>query len=69
MVVTRNDDPKEIGMSLTDKFKDKAQELEGKGKQSVGGATGNRDLQAEGIKDEKAGQLKGVGEKVKDVFK
>ena len=56
-------------MSLTDKFMDKAQELKGKGKQSVGGATGDRDLQAEGIKDEKAGQLKGVGEKVKDVFK
>ena len=56
-------------MSFTDKMKDKAQELEGQGKQAVGGATGDRDLQAEGVKDEKAGELKGVGEKVKDVFK
>jgi uncharacterized protein YjbJ (UPF0337 family) len=51
-------------VSITDKLKDQAQELEG-----VGGATGDRDLQAEGIKDEKSGQVKQVGEKVKDVFK
>ena len=56
-------------MSITDKLKDQAQELEGKAKQSIGGATGDRDLQAEGFKDEKAGQVKQVGEKVKDVFK
>ena len=56
-------------MSFTDKIKDKAQELEGEGKQAVGNATGNDDLKAEGVKDEKAGELKGVGEKVKDVFK
>jgi uncharacterized protein YjbJ (UPF0337 family) len=56
-------------MSLTDKLKDTAQELEGKAKQTVGGATGDRKLQAEGVKDEKSGQVKQVGEKVKDVFK
>jgi uncharacterized protein YjbJ (UPF0337 family) len=56
-------------MSLTDKLKDKGQELEGKAKQAVGGATGDRDLQAEGVKDEKSGQVKQVGEKIKDVFK
>ena len=56
-------------MSLTDKMKNKAQELEGKAKQAAGGATGDRGLQAEGIKDEKSGQAKQVGEKVKDVFK
>jgi uncharacterized protein YjbJ (UPF0337 family) len=55
-------------MSVSDKLKDKAQEVEGKAKQAAGGATGNRDLQAEGYKDEKAGQVKQVGEKVKDVF-
>ena len=53
-------------MSLTDKIKDKAQELEGKGKQAVGGATGDRSMQSEGVKDEKAGQVKQVGEKVSD---
>ncbi len=56
-------------MSLTDKVKDKAQELEGKGKQKVGEATDDRSMQAEGVKDEKSGQVKQVGEKVKDVFK
>ena len=55
-------------MSMTDKLKDKAQELEGKAKQTAGGATGDRDLQAEGVKDEKSGELKQAGEKVKDVF-
>lgn len=55
-------------MSATDKIKNKAEELTGKGKQEVGGATGDRDLQAEGLKDEKTGQVKQVGEKVKDVF-
>ena len=56
-------------MSALDKAKDKVQEVVGKGKQAVGGATGDDSLKAEGVKDEKAGQVKGVGEKVKDVFK
>ncbi|MCW2600961.1 MAG: putative CsbD stress protein [Frankiales bacterium] len=56
-------------MSTTDKLKDKAQELKGKTEQTAGSATGDRDLQAEGVKDEKAGQVKQVGEKVKDVFR
>ena len=55
-------------MSAIDKAKDKAQEVAGKGKQAVGGATSNDGLKAEGVKDEKAGQIKGVGDKVKDVF-
>jgi uncharacterized protein YjbJ (UPF0337 family) len=56
-------------MSGTDKMKDKAQELAGRGKEAVGDATDNRDLQAEGQKDQAAGNLKQAGEKVKDVFK
>lgn len=56
-------------MSAMDKLKNKAEELQGQGKQTVGDATGNQDLQAEGVADEKSGQLKDVGEKVKDVFK
>lgn len=56
-------------MSGTDKMKNKAQELAGQGKQAVGDATDNEDLQAEGKKDEVAGNLKQAGEKVKDVFK
>jgi len=56
-------------MSDTDKMKDKAQELAGRGKEAVGDATDNRDLQAEGRKDQAAGNLKQAGEKVKDAFK
>ncbi|MCW2668349.1 MAG: CsbD-like [Frankiales bacterium] len=56
-------------MSISDKLKHAAQEMEGKGKQAVGGATGDRETQAEGVKDEKMGQLKGAGDKLKDVAK
>ena len=56
-------------MSGMDKMKNKAQELSGEGKEAVGDATDNRDLQAEGQKDQAAGNLKQAGEKVKDVFK
>jgi len=56
-------------MSGMDKVKNKAQELSGQGKEAVGDATDNRDLQAEGKNDQAAGGLKQAGEKVKDVFK
>jgi uncharacterized protein YjbJ (UPF0337 family) len=56
-------------MSGMDKMKNKAEELGGKGKESVGEATGDRDLQAEGQADQASGNLKQAGEKVKDVFK
>ena len=56
-------------MSGMDKMKNKAQELAGEGKEALGDATDNRDLQAEGEKDQAAGNLKQAGEKVKDVFK
>ena len=56
-------------MSGMDKMKNKAQELAGEGKEAVGDATDNRDLEAEGKKDQAAGNLKQAGEKVKDVFK
>jgi uncharacterized protein YjbJ (UPF0337 family) len=56
-------------MSGVDKMKNKAQELSGEGKESLGEATDNRDLQAEGSKDKVSGNLKQAGEKVKDAFK
>jgi uncharacterized protein YjbJ (UPF0337 family) len=56
-------------VSDTDKLKNKVQELSGKGKEELGEATDNRDLQAEGTKDKMAGNLKQAGEKVKDAFK
>jgi uncharacterized protein YjbJ (UPF0337 family) len=54
---------------MGDKMEDKAQELAGRAKSAVGGATNDRELQAEGEKDKTAGNLKQAGEKVKDAFK
>ena len=56
-------------MSGIDKMKNKAEEMSGKGKEAVGDATDNRDLQAEGKKEQTKGNLKQAGEKVKDAFK
>ena len=56
-------------MSGMDKLSNKAEELKGQGKEHVGGATGDEDLQAEGKADQASGNLKQAGEKVKDVFK
>jgi uncharacterized protein YjbJ (UPF0337 family) len=56
-------------MGLADKAEHKAEELKGKGKQGVGRATDDEDLQAEGEVDETKGKLKQAGEKIKDVFK
>ncbi|NYJ06479.1 CsbD family protein [Petropleomorpha daqingensis] len=56
-------------MGDDDKVQNKAQELAGRAKSAVGGATNDRDLQAEGEKDKMAGNLKQAGEKVKDAFK
>jgi uncharacterized protein YjbJ (UPF0337 family) len=56
-------------MSGMDKIKNKAQEVSGQGKEAVGEATDDRDLQAEGKKDQAAGGLKQAGEKVKDALK
>jgi len=56
-------------MSGMDKMKNKAQELSGQGKEHVGRATGDEQLEAEGHTDQAASNLKQAGEKVKDVFK
>ena len=56
-------------MSGIDKLKNKAEELGGQGKEALGKATGDENLEAEGDKDQAAGNLKQAGEKVKDVFK
>ena len=56
-------------MSGIDKLKNKGQELSGEGKEHLGRATGDEELQAEGSKDQAEGNVKQAGEKVKDVFK
>ena len=56
-------------MSAIDKLKNKGQELAGEGKEHVGRATGDKSLEAEGNRDQAAGNAKQAGEKVKDIFK
>ena len=58
-----------LTVSAIDKMKNKGQELSGQGKEHVGKATGDESLEAEGNKDQAAGNVKQAGEKVKDVFK
>jgi uncharacterized protein YjbJ (UPF0337 family) len=60
---------KEASVGAKDKAKNKAQEVKGKVKEAVGKATDNKDLKAKGKVDQKKAAVKGVGEKVKDVFK
>ena len=56
-------------MSLADKAKNKAEELAGQGKEAVGDATDDRDLQAEGHADQGEAQVKQAGEHAKDAAK
>jgi uncharacterized protein YjbJ (UPF0337 family) len=56
-------------MSADDKAANKIDELAGKGKETVGRATGNSDLEAEGKGEQATSNLKQAGEKVKDAFK
>ncbi len=60
---------REAVMGLKDKAENKAEELKGKGKESTGKATGDRDLEAEGKADQASGKVKQAGEHVKDAAK
>lgn len=53
-------------MGWVDKAKNAAEDLAGKGKEGVGDATNDRDLQAEGKKDQASSSVKNAGENVKD---
>lgn len=56
-------------MGIVDKAKNTAEKLVGQAKEAVGDATGDKDLQAEGKKDQATGSAKNAVEDVKDVFK
>ncbi len=56
-------------MAATDKAKNSAQRAKGKVKEVAGAVTGDDELQAEGTADQRKGNLKQAGEKVKDTFK
>ncbi len=55
-------------MSFIYEARNKVEELSGQAKEKTGEATGDKDLQAEGEKDQAAGNVKDAGEKIKDVF-
>jgi len=54
---------------LDDKIRNKVQEIKGRTKKNAGRATDDQWLEAEGRKDEAAGNMKQAGEKVKDTFR
>jgi len=56
-------------MSTLDKARNKLQELTGRGRERLGGATGNESTQSQGQRDRVAGSLKGAGQKLKDAFR
>lgn len=53
-------------MGTKDKASNKAQDIKGKVKETVGKATGNEDLENEGKTDQVESAVKDVGEKAKD---
>jgi uncharacterized protein YjbJ (UPF0337 family) len=53
-------------MGTKDKVSNKVQNLKGKGKETVGSAIGNEDLQIKGKTDQTKASLNDAGEKVKD---
>ncbi len=56
-------------MSIADKATNEAETVTGAVKEAVGKGTDNRDLEAEGKRDQVSGDLKNAGEKVKDAFR
>jgi uncharacterized protein YjbJ (UPF0337 family) len=56
-------------MGSDDKARNKTEELKGQGKEALGRATGDEELEAEGRTDQANSDLKQAGEKVKDAFK
>jgi uncharacterized protein YjbJ (UPF0337 family) len=61
--------PEDGIMGADDKARNKAEELKGQGKEALGRATGDEELEAEGRTDQANSDLKQAGEKVKDAFK
>ena len=56
-------------MGTDDKADNKAEDLGGKAKETVGKATGDDELEAQGDRDQRKSSLKDAGENVKDAFK
>ena len=56
-------------MSGTDKLKNSMEDVEGKAKEAVGKATGDKQTENEGKGTQAKADLKDAGENVKDAFK
>ena len=56
-------------MGNDDKLENKAEELRGKAKESVGDATDDPALAGQGRREQSTSNLKQAGEKIKDAFK
>jgi len=57
--------PKESPMGTRDKASNKAQDMKGKGKETVGRLVGNQKLEREGKTDQAKSAMKNAGEDVK----
>jgi uncharacterized protein YjbJ (UPF0337 family) len=55
-------------MTMKDKAKNMLQITRGKAKRAVGSATHDKGLEANGVADERSGNLKQAGEKLKDAL-
>jgi uncharacterized protein YjbJ (UPF0337 family) len=56
-------------MGITDKVKNAAEDAVGTAKEQLGKATGDKDTEGEGKKDQTKSSFKKAGENVKDAFK
>ncbi|MFL6250861.1 MAG: CsbD family protein [Actinomycetes bacterium] len=56
-------------MATDDKLRNKGEDLKGKAKETVGRATDDEELEAQGRTDQAKSSLKDAGEKVKDAIK
>ncbi len=56
-------------MSAVDKIKNSIEDVEGKAKEALGRATGDRSTENEGRTDQTKSDIKQAGENVKDAFK
>ena len=55
-------------MSFADKMSNKAQEMRGRIKRNAGQVTGDRRVEAEGLSEERSGNLRQAGEKIKEAL-
>ncbi|WP_235825699.1 CsbD family protein [Candidatus Frankia alpina] len=58
-----------VKVKVKNKNKNKVGELRGRGKETAGKATDNRDLRADGASERGIADLRNAGEKTKDAFR